>query len=144
MSGDLEDFLRRAAQRRQAKTAPQRSASPPGRKNSPQYSNRRTERTVRPAEADEILVAELVEDEEESLAARARRVQAAKKAAAEAEAQLAVQQSRGASQAAGASPGNVVLSGNPAQDLIRLLRQPTGIQQAILLKEILDRPEHRW
>ena len=31
-----------------------------------------------------------------------------------------------------------------AQDLIRLLQQPGGIKQAILLKEILERPEHRW
>ncbi len=31
-----------------------------------------------------------------------------------------------------------------AQSLLNLLRQPGGIQSAILLREILDRPVHRW
>ncbi len=30
------------------------------------------------------------------------------------------------------------------QSLIEILRQPQGVQQAVLLKEILDRPLHRW
>jgi hypothetical protein len=39
------------------------------------------------------------------------------------------------------------LHGQPvttAADLVALLRQPRGIQQAVLLHEILQRPEHRW
>ena len=35
-------------------------------------------------------------------------------------------------------------SGHPAQDRIRTLQRPGGIQQAILLREILERPTHRW
>ena len=30
------------------------------------------------------------------------------------------------------------------QDLIEMLATPTGIQRAVLLKEILDRPADRW
>ena len=32
----------------------------------------------------------------------------------------------------------------PAGDLVQLLRSPASIRQAILLNEILARPEHRW
>ncbi len=142
MSGDLEDFLRRAAQRRQAKAAQQKPqpASPPR----PQYSNRRTERVVQAIEAEELLTAELVEDAPNSFAARQRRLEESKKAAAEAEAAAAksmqkVKRSRGKSQHAA-----VPLSGIAAQDLARLLAHPAGLRQAILLREILDRPEHRW
>ena len=32
----------------------------------------------------------------------------------------------------------------PAGDLAQLLRSPTSVRQAIMLNEILARPEHRW
>jgi hypothetical protein len=142
MSGDLEDFLRRAAQRRQAKAAQQQ---PPAPRQRPQYSDRRTERIVRPVEADEILTAEIVEEEDpNSFQARMRRVEEAKRAAAKARAEATPKLKKVKTGQPRSSGVGAALSGNPAQDLLRLLRQPGGIQQAILLREIFDRPEHRW
>ncbi len=159
MSGDLEDFLRRAAQRRQAKAA-QQPAAP--QRQRPQYSDRRTERVARDVDAEPILTAEIVEDDPNSFSARLRRVEEAKKAAAKAQAEAANKlaqvragRSRGSASSSSQGSGNqgsgnqgsgtaVAMSGDPTQDLLRLLRQPGGIRQAILLREILDRPEHRW
>ncbi|MCH5374095.1 MAG: hypothetical protein JJ992_08970 [Planctomycetes bacterium] len=152
MSGDLEDFLRRAAQRRRDKEAQQRGATgqPAGsrstNKTRPQYSNSRSERIVSAEEADEVLEAELVEDElHDSIAARMRRLEAARRAAAETHSHLgSLSHDEDQQKAKTTVGGGKFLTGDPAQDLIRLLREPRGIQQAILLKEILDRPEHRW
>jgi hypothetical protein len=142
MSGDLEDFLRRAAQRRQAKAAQQQ---PPPPRQRPQYSDRRTERIVRPVETDEILTAEIVEeDDPNSFQARMRRVQEAKRAAQKAQAEAAQKLKKIARARPKSSGVGPALSGHPARDLVRMLQQPGGIQQAILLREILDRPEHRW
>jgi len=64
MSGDIEDFLKRAAERRQARqasrpAAPQQTQKPATR---PEYTDSRRERTVRPREEDdELIVAEVVE-----------------------------------------------------------------------------------
>lgn len=148
MSGDLEDFLRRAAQRRQAKAAQQRGG-PGGKPASgsrarPQYSDSRTERLVRADEADEVLMAEIVDDEDESIAARMRRLEQAKREAAEAEAVLEQKTKSAAGGGRTSEPSEKLLTGNPADDLIRMLQQPGGIQRAILLKEILERPEDRW
>ena len=142
MSGDLEDFLRRAAQRRQAKAAGQQQQ--PAAPQRPQYSDRRTERVVRTVEPEEILEAEIVEEDPNSFSARMRRVEEAKRAAAKVQAELAekLQKTKGVTPKS--SGVGVALSGHAARDIINLLRQPGGIQQAILLREILDRPEHRW
>ncbi len=63
MSGDIEDFLRRAAQRRQARqgNAAQPPAVPPRR---PEYSDARRERTVRPQDDDseDLVVADEVQE----------------------------------------------------------------------------------
>jgi hypothetical protein len=140
MSGDLEDFLRRAAQRRQAKAAQQQ---PPAERQRPQYSDRKTERVARIPE-DEVLTAEIVEDDSNSFAARLQRVEEAKRAAKQAEAAAAEKLKRAHGGRTRASISTAAPSGHPAQDLIRMLQQPGGIQQAILLREILERPEHRW
>ncbi len=147
MAGDLEDFLRRAAQRRQAKAAQNRGgpADQARARSRPEYTNRKTERLVTPSDADEVLLAEVVEDEADSITARMRRVEAAKEAAAKAELEAARKKSQRPSHGTAYEPNQGVgLSGDPAQDLLKLLRQPGGIKQAILLKEILERPEHRW
>jgi hypothetical protein len=140
MSGDLEDFLRRAAQRRQAKAA--QTQQPPQRQR-PQYSDHKTERVARIPE-DEILTAEIVEDDSNSFAARLQRVEEAKQAAKKAEAAAAEKLKKAHGGRSRASIATAAPSGHPAQDLIRMLQQPGGIQQAILLREILDRPKHRW
>jgi hypothetical protein len=144
MSGDLEDFLRRAAQRRQAKAAQQSQPAP--RRQPPQYSDRRTERVVQPREADEVLTAEIVEDDPDSFSARLRRLEEAKQAAAKAEAEAAkkLAKARGKSLRPKSPSVAVALSENPTQELVKMLRNSGGIRQAILLREILDRPEHRW
>ena len=142
MSGDLEDFLRRAAQRRQAKAAQQSQPAP--KRQPPQYSDRRTERLVPARETDEVLTAEIVEDDPNSFSARLRRIEEAKQAAAKAEAAKKLAKVKGKSTRSKGSGVAVALSENPTQELIRMLRTSGGIRQAILLREILDRPEHRW
>ena len=79
---------------------------------------------------------------EDAIASRVRRVEEAKEVAAQIEADVA-KKAKKLSKPASAAPG-LALSGNMAEDLIRMLRKPGGIQQAILLREVLDRPEHRW
>jgi hypothetical protein len=144
MSGDLEDFLRRAAQRRQAKAAQQQQQQPTPRQR-PQYSNRQTERRVRSEQPEEVLTAEIVEEDPNSYSARTKRVEEAKRAAKKAEAEVAeALRKAGGARASKASSVTVALTGQPTLDLLAMLRQPVGIQQAILLREILDRPEHRW
>jgi hypothetical protein len=145
MSGDLEDFLRRAGQRRQAK-ADQQQQPPqrqPAQRQPPQYSDRRTERVAKIPE-DEVLTAGIVEDDPNSFAARLQRKEEAKRAAKQVEAEAAAKLKKSHGGRARSSLVSAAPSGHPAQDLIRLLQQPGGIQQAILLREILDRPEHRW
>lgn len=145
MAGDLEDFLKRAAQRRQAKAAAQRQQQPRER---PQYSNSRTERVVREVDPEEVITAEVLDAEvldaevldQDSIAERARRIEEAKRSA-EAIAAETARKHRKSNTLPKQTPK---LSGTPAKDLIRLLKKPGGIQQAILLKEVFDRPEHRW
>ena len=139
MSGDLEDFLRRAAQRRQAKAAQQQQ---PAERQRPQYSDSRTERIVRATEPEEILEAEIVEEDPDSFSARMRRLEEAKRDRLTDEFWCITNAPDGSP--ADESSRDVVLSGNPARDLIKLIRQPGGLQQAILMREIFDRPEHRW
>ena len=162
MAGDLEDFLRRAAQRRQQKAA-QGGAAQPQRQPPPQYTDRRTERQVRPQD-EEVVMAEVVEDPREIDRSRQRKkVDQAKKLAARARAEAASRQRKKEAQSRSreesesrsvpskkqssnpsSDTGTPDLSGNLAQELIALIKQPGGIQKAILLREILDRPEHRW
>ena len=161
MSGDLEDFLRRAAQRRAEKAQQQAPAQP--QRPTPEYSSRRQERIIR-EEPEDVVMAEVVEEDEVSVR-RQREIEKAKQLAARARNQ-AKQQKRQATQAkakpktstrtkakskasaagktASSAPASPVVTGNMAEDLIAMLRRPGGIQQAILLREILDRPEHRW
>ena len=142
MPGDLEDFLRRAAQRRQQKAAQEKQQAPQ-RREKPQYSDSRSERIVRPQHLDEaILTAEIVDDQSISFGQRLKKVEDAKRAAAKAK-QIADDLMK---QAARKTPAALATepTGVPIHDLLKLLRRPGGIQQAILLREILDRPEHRW
>lgn len=148
MSGDLEDFLRRAAQRRQAKSAQQ--PQPQAARPKPEYSNRRTERVVDAVIVEEPMVAEIVAEDTRSFAAQQRRLresqQQAARAKADAAAKLSQLKQRHPFSSGGRRRGaaRVVLTGVTSQDLIRLLATPQGIRQAILLREVLERPEHRW
>ena len=120
MSGDLEDFLRRAAQRRQAKAAEQKQ--PAARRQPPQYSDRKTERVARIPE-DEVLTTE-VDHDPNSIAARMQRVEEAKRAAEKAEAEAAEKLKKAHGGRTRASIMDAQSTGHPVQDLIRTLQRP--------------------
>ena len=159
MAGDLEDFLRRAAARRQAKAGQAAAPAQPQPQQQQQqsraqrarqeYTNRNTERQVR---QEDIFVAEVVE--EDPFAARRQKIANAKKLAAKARDQAnkaenkqkaakasAKQAAKAASKSKSAAKVGPELGGAPIDDLLKLIRQPNGIQQAVLLREILDRPK---
>lgn len=170
MSGDLEDFLKRAAERRQAKAAQQKQTAPQKRV-PPQYSDRRTERIPRPVPEAEIIEAQVVSEstaenvvvaraaagnQDRSKQAARSRVRKGTRSGAPVPSQLAQDKK---AEAAVASKGNSTSTpyvestattgvqksvGFSAEDLVAMLKRPGGVQQALLLREILDRPEHRW
>ena len=145
MSNDLEDFLRRAAQRRAQKSASQPAPAPS--KPRSEYTDRNAERRIRNIEVevvDEPLTAIVVEPEEDSLDARRRKIEAARVAAAQAEAEAAERLAKIRATNPTANAPVPVATGNPVEDLLNLIRTPGGIQKAVLLREIIDRPEHRW
>ncbi len=143
MAGDLEDFLRRAAERRQQKAAPQPKPATPQRQR-PQYSDRRTERVARIPE-DEVLVADVVETPtyESNYDYQLRKTKAAQLAAAKVDTSSVYATQLEKTQSAASDTENLD-DRSTVENLIRMMQQPNGIQQAILLREILDRPEHRW
>jgi hypothetical protein len=141
MAGDLEEFLRRAAARRQQQTSVQKPQPVAPRREPPQYSDSRTERIVRSEPEPVLLAAEVVENSHNSYAAQLQQIDDARRAAAAAE-RKAAQAARNAAEVVRSA--SATTGANAAQELIRLIRRPGGIQQAILLREILDRPEHRW
>ena len=169
MSGDLEDFLKRAAERRQAKAAQQKQSAPQKRV-PPQYSDRRTERTPKSVPDAEIVEAQLVtasvvenvavaqavtgsqdrsRQEGRSGGRKATKADAApSRLAREAKASSKVFSADNSNSMPYAEPtatnGSQQSTGLSAEDLIAMLKRPGGVQQAILLREILDRPEHRW
>jgi len=163
MPDDIEDFLKRAAQRRQAKASPSPppnpAAFPPQR---PEYTSARSERIPRNRpENEKPMQAILIEDEAvEPVAKHVTQLQKERlKALREAEARRAggtvkpvdqkpasqtyVVPERAANVAPKVTTGDN--QGFTATDrLVTMLRQPEGMMQAILLNEILTRPEHRW
>ncbi len=170
MSGDLEDFLKRAAERRQAKAAQQKQSTPQKRV-PPQYSDRRTERDPRPVPDAEVVEAEVVsassvdnvlvakavtENQDRSRQANrsgrrkpAKTDTAAPRQVAREAKSKATAVTEGDSKStpysqSSATTGSQQSVGFSAEDLVALLKRPGGVQQALLLREILDRPEHRW
>ncbi|MEL6108005.1 MAG: hypothetical protein AAFU85_18420 [Planctomycetota bacterium] len=150
MAGDLEDFLKRAAERRAAKQRqqqggggappPQRQQRPPAQQPIQRPTPARPQPQQRQRFEEPIPVAEVVEPVN-PLAEQQRRLEEAKKKAEDARQKLAKQMRRKqGSTSEKAAPG-VVLSGSPAEQLLAMLRQPNGMQQAFLLREILDRPD---
>lgn len=147
MAGDLEDFLKRAAARRQAKAgndAAKKKATRPVSPPKPEYTDARRERQVQPPIDDEPLVAEVIETRD-PLAEKRALLAKSKREAAEASARSAkktqdIHKVRDTDSGAG-SADSVRLR----NDLLAALRTPQGIRQSILLREILERPDHsRW
>lgn len=194
MSGELEDFLRRAAQRR-AENAAARSQRPqPPRR--PEYTQRDRERVMTSSDPDdEIVVADLVQSQpveerprrmsvgNESAEAIRQKLKAKLEQASAAhsrEGRAGGSEHREAASGQGnlgqsnlglgslgqgnIGQGNVgqgvgllgqmarepeavtgTSGGSPAlQAVLRLIHDPHGVDQAILAREILDRPTHRW
>ncbi|QEF99719.1 hypothetical protein Mal15_37850 [Stieleria maiorica] len=146
MAGDLEDFLKRAAERRAQKQqqAGGGGAARPKPRPRPEYTEAKRERQVRQPVEEPIPVAEVVEEPVNPLAERRRKLAEAKKKAEEARARLAQQKAEIDERREG-EPGVIsAAGGTPAEQLLDLLHRPGGLQQAFLLREILERPEDRW
>ena len=163
MPDDIEDFLKRAAQRRQAKasqsTPPKPAQLAPQR---PEYTSARSERIPRNRpENERPMQAILIEDEvvepvaKHITALQKERLRVAKEAATrraggtvrpvdqKVVSQAYVVPDRAPNVAPKVTTGDD--NGFTATDrLVTMLRQPEGMMQAILLNEILTRPEHRW
>jgi hypothetical protein len=160
MPGDLEEFLKRAAERRAAKqqeggggAAPRGGGqggggqAAPRRRPRPEYTDAKRERQIRePVEEEPIPVAELVESLN-PLAEQQRQVAEAKRRAEEARRRLEQEQEKLGVEDEGEQPSGrqtAAMTGTPIQQLFQMLRHPEGVQQAFLLKEILERPADRW
>jgi hypothetical protein len=146
MPGDLEDFLRRAAQRRQQKAG---AAQPPPQRRRPEYTDSRRERVTEPIEVAELveepIEADLVDEMGRTLAEQRKRIREAEQRAADIRAQ--VKKKAGAAKSRTGSRAQTKAGAKPIptrDDLVYLLTRQGGLQQAILMKEVLDRPEHRW
>jgi hypothetical protein len=170
MSGDIEDFLRRAAERRQARQA-NKPAAPPPQAPRPEYSDARRERAPRARDDDELVVAEVVEEPLSRKLAELKRAQAAAQATREAaraqsrhggsvppvghaspvqplrpseRVPLASANSQGGSPTVTSKAAAPDLQNAAITDLHEILKTPQGLRSAILLHDILARPEHRW
>ena len=187
MSGDIEDFLRRAAERRQQRQAG-KAPAPPVARQRPEYSDASRERNVsrrdEDDDLDDVLPAEAIEEP------LSRRIAELKRKQAEAQstrsvgressvgrnspqtqnrnappAQIRGSNSRGAEpkepRRAAAKADDPIATIAPAKsyaapppasttvgvgipELLRMLQTPHGLRNAILIREILERPEHRW
>ena len=153
MADDIEEFLRRAAQRRKQKA--NQSAEPP-RRPKPEYSNARTERQVEVIEADVVEAKVIEEPSIGSLSSRhlrdshlAEKVSLADDKMDEHIHQVFDHQVGGlaSSSQSDRMPDETAddkVPENYVDALVGMLSSSTGLQQAILVREIFDRPTHRW
>ena len=149
MAGDLEEFLKRAAERRAQKQQqgggkPARpAAAAPKPRPKPEYSDSRRERQVQQRAEEAIPVAEVVQPVN-PLAEQEKRLAIAKQKADAAREAMAAQQEAIHRPQAKDRGSFMISGGSPAQQLLDLIKRPGGMQQAFLLREILERPEDRW
>ncbi|XZE56435.1 hypothetical protein SH139x_002548 [Planctomycetaceae bacterium SH139] len=164
MAGDLEDFLRRAAQRRAENATIEQEqrdrAQQAAQRKRPEYTDRAAERAVTTAEDhDVVIAAELVHSEPEL--SRLKQQNPTKDAYStpvssvgsgtgtdykqptphQAFDDLAVNRA-GSSRNSDTQP--IHQDQRTAAEIIQLFRSRQGIRQALMLREILDRPSHRW
>lgn len=162
MPDDIEDFLKRAAQRRQAKSTQPAPVPLAPASSRPEYTNARLERIPRSRNDDDQPVQAVLVDERESRESVARqlraadqqrlqavRVTAARRAGGTVKpVEPAVQPSYAAAERAPSIAPQTARGDNmgftAADRLVTMLQKPEGMFQAILLQEILQRPEHRW
>ncbi|MEM6689311.1 MAG: hypothetical protein AAF664_07795 [Planctomycetota bacterium] len=186
MSGDLDDFLRRAAQKRKANAKERANSKQPEPTLAPEGGNRNNPPTTarrrpvsRPSSADqptgaaqsearrsiqrpqrgpasiesvdEIITAEVVS---ETAAERRKRIRSAARRAASqdtSERSRADEQLGSLTKSRDEDPPvaetSKDLSIDPALDaetLIAMLRSPGALASAVMIREVLDRPTHRW
>lgn len=151
MSGDLEEFLRRAAERRQQRSggqgsgrpatsastgaSGQRSAAGPtgssssGRRSAPQYTDRDRERRVQSRPETQIpVMAEILDDDEPLMA----------------EAIVDESSWRTKKETARSASKKRKQAAKPTIDVVALLRSPSGLRQVFLAKEILEPRSKFW
>jgi len=163
MAGDIEDFLRRAAQRRQQKSASSSQQQPPLPR------QRQLERAVEPeiiVEAVEVVepdilrgetVAQHVTEHIESSGFGERlshlgeevdrsddRMEAHLHEVFEHELGQLGTQTSVAEDSTLDDDSTVTKPEEPALDILSMLSKPDSIQNAIILSEVLNRPENRW
>lgn len=163
MGGDLDEFLKRAAQRRVANAAAKaeetaRQQKPP-RPVAPEYSSRQKERQVTPGAADEEpVVATLVNSSGTTAFPGAIQAATISPAIDQADERMSsrihdkfdqevgnLDPSREFAGAKTVGTGGASVTRNSVVVQLRqLLASPMGLKQAVLLREILERPEHRW
>ena len=158
MAGDLEEFLRRAAEkRRKAMEAVREDAGTPTHKHTAA-----SERVIRAEEIEPVDVVEAMPVDPRpgrSQQPSPRRVPAPATRRTPAQSTGRVQAPRPSPPPAGPAPPAAVpptpaaavpgppISDRPtvvADNLLDRLRSPGGLREAMLLREILDRPTHRW
>jgi hypothetical protein len=163
MGGDLDEFLKRAAQRRVANAAAKaedraRQQKPP-RPVAPEYTSRQLERQVTSAAPEEdLVVATLVNSSGTTLFPGAIQAAGISSDIDQADERMSsrihekfdqeVGNLDASREFAGGTLGgtsNVVVSStNIVGQLKASLATPSGLRQAVLMREILERPEHRW
>lgn len=172
MAGDLEDFLKRAAQRRAENEAVRREEQTrqqqAQQRRRPEYTNRDAERRAvfdeYGEDEEEVYVAELVrEPNEESVQSWRDRAEnrftshkeppqhpPVDQADERLEARLhstfdhAVGRLDDSPGFAGDRAAENEADRRAAQEILKLLQNPQGVRQALMLREILDRPVDRW
>ncbi len=160
MADNLEDFLRRAAERRQAKSGQRPAAPPAAAPVRPEYTNSRTERVPKAELVDEVPLQAILLDESDLAETVPQHVLTHQ--VERARMQKARKQKKGVGTVKPVEPPPAVKSvgettatantsgytGAPSPDavaqLLQLIKRPGGLTQAILMNEILTRPEHRW
>ncbi len=143
MAGDIEEFLRRAAQRRQQRANQRNDQQQQAtRPKAPQYTDRAAERVMRPSVEPiaEPMMAEVIEDEADEVVASLGDMRRAREATDQRKIDNAL------SRTSGTTKGEQTRSksNTPAADLLRILKSPNGLQQAILLREILEPRGKHW
>lgn len=157
MAGELEDFLRRAAQRRGENAAARPARPQPQPPRRPEYTDRNRERSMSMPDPDEeVVVADLVPSVVEET--RSGRPRAGSGSQPLAETSLSATNrplgdagkrplghaGRAPHVASQVTDNTEVPASATVKALLLLMTDPAGIRQAILAREILDPPHHRW
>ena len=144
MSNELDDFLRHTAEIRQRKTIEQRSDAAFGQdsRTRSQYSDAGRERDVRSFHFDDEIEAEIIDDNDIAMAIEVDARDTTRLHNEDVKTAEHVHFEHGAHRANDGSRSSDAQSPTAAIDGLKdMLRSPSGMRQAFLLREILDRPK---